>query len=142
MRYVEYADVMQRAVTALDEAVLLLIQDANSLLEEFWVDVKERNEFAPFAFNIQQQETTYRIRWGQLYKPKDGAGGSARKVQMKHINKGKGDRYFLKQLKGCPPWFEVLFHKYETQLFEIRKTIRSNRLIRSRLTKMIANYRK
>ncbi|EOC0011709.1 conjugative transfer protein MobI(A/C) [Cronobacter turicensis] len=142
MRYVEYADAIQKVVDELDAAVLILIQDADKLLEEFWVDVKERNQFAPFAFNIQKQETTYRIRWGQLYKPKDSAAGINRKVQMKHINKGKGDRYFIHQLKGCPPWFEVLFHKYETPLSEIRKTIRSNRSIRSRLTKMMANYRK
>ena len=142
MRYGEYVESLRKVVDELDNAVLVLIQDANVLLEEFWVDVKARNEFAPFAFNIQQQQATYRIRWGSLYKPKTRAGGESRRVQMKHINKGKGEQYFISQLKGCPPWFEVLFHKYETQLTEIRKAIRSNRAIRMRVSKAITHYEK
>jgi len=142
MREQEYAESLKKVVDELDASVLVLIQDATILLQEFWVDVKERNEFAPFAFNIQQQESTYRIRWGSLYKPKQKADGIPTKVRMKHINKGKGDRYFLRQLKGCPAWFEVLFNKYETQLTEIRKAIRSNRAIRMRVATLVTYYSK
>lgn len=142
MRYDEYVSQLSKAVDELDNSVLVLIQDAEGLLAEYWKDVKSRNEFAPFAFNIQKQATTYRIRWGELYKPKTKPGAEPRRVQMKHINKGKGDRYFITQLKGCPPWLEVLFHKYEPQLVDIRKAIRSNRNIRSRLSKVISHYSK
>ncbi|PHM72225.1 conjugative transfer protein MobI(A/C) [Xenorhabdus sp. KJ12.1] len=142
MRYAEYIDALKKVVAELDDAVLVLVQDANTLLEEFWIDVKARNEFAPFTFNIQKQQSTYRIRWGELYKPKTLPGGEPRRVQIKHINKGKGDQYFVSQLKGCPAWFEVLFHKYETKLTEIRKAIRSNRAVRMRLSKMIVYYEK
>ncbi|HBR1235574.1 TPA: hypothetical protein L9K97_005095 [Klebsiella pneumoniae] len=143
MRYDEYASSLKLAVEKLDDSILFLVQDAANLLEEFWADVKARNQFAPFAFNIQKQgNSTYRIRWVAMYKPKPGNSTGFTRVKANHINKGKGDSYFLRQLTGCPVWFEVLFNKYEPQLTEIRKAIRQNRAVRGRLSKMVTEYGK
>lgn len=143
MRYAEYAQSIKFAIERLDDSILFLIQDANMLLEEFWEDVKSRNQFAPFAFNVQKQgESYYRIRWVAMYKPKTTSNSDFSKVKARHINKGKGDRYFIRQLEGCPTWFEVLFNKYEPQLAEIRKAIRMNRAVRGRLAKIATECRK
>ncbi len=142
MRYDEYVSGLQKAVVELDNAVQVLIQDVATLIDEYWVDVKAHDAFLPFAFNVQRQQNGYRIRWGELYKSKSTSGSSAGKVRMKHINKGKGDAYFLTQFKNHPVWFEVIFHKYESQLTEIRKAIRSNRKARKSISQSIAFYSK
>lgn len=141
MRYAEYIACLSKSIEELDNAALVLIQDAQVLLDQFWLDVKARNEFAPFAFNVSKQKSTYRIRWGKMYRPKSKLGTPKRPMSFDNITMGKNDSYSISQLKGCPAWFEVLFHKYEPQLFDIRKALRTNRNIRGRISKSMSYYK-
>lgn len=61
MRYDDYVGGLQKAVLELDNAVQVLIQDVVTLIEEYWVDVKQHDAFLPFAFNVQRQQNGYRI---------------------------------------------------------------------------------
>jgi len=137
MRISEYNEALSKTIAALDEANLILVQDASELLNTYWEQARMKEKFIPYGINVQKQsEASYRIRWVHFYKVKNVSGIDGG-VKTRHINKGKSDAYSIHQFKGCPAWFEVLFHEYEPQLAEIRKAIRINRAIRGRLKKLI-----
>lgn len=142
MRYAEYIAGLSKSVDALDEAAMVLIQEVQELIDQFWNDVGARNEFAPYAFSISKQKSTFRIRWGEMHRPKTRIGEPKKPMTFNNLTMGKNDSYSFSQLKGCPSWLEVLFHKYEPQLIDIRKALRTNRNIRGRISKVIAHYKK
>ncbi|MCA6984710.1 conjugative transfer protein MobI(A/C) [Pectobacterium brasiliense] len=120
-------------IQELDRSADVLVGEAEKIRKEYHDEVMKGGEFIPYWINLYKDGVSCRIRWAKVYIRKGENINPGRKFYMRYITKGKGDDYKKNSFKNPPVRFIELFDKYEPRLAKIRKVLKSNRLLRSRL---------
>ena len=55
MRISEHNEALAKTIAALDEANLILVQDATELLNAYWEQARMKEKLIPYGINVQKQ---------------------------------------------------------------------------------------